>query len=81
MQDSESRLTKAGFKALVGRSLFAPIWLVSSDLGQDKTLGSLRQVRQMNIQLEDENTVKDTVRVQRPEVLTIRVNYLCAVIP
>lgn len=57
---------KAGFKALVGRFLFAPTRLVSSDVGQDKTLGSLRQVRQMDIQREDENTMKDTVRIQRP---------------
>ena len=39
---------------------------MSSDVGQDKTLGSSRQVRQMNIQREDENTMNDTVRVQRP---------------
>ena len=54
---------------------------MASDAGHDKILGSLRQVPQMDIQLEDENTMKDTVRVQRPEVSTIRVNYLCAVIP
>ena len=33
----------------------------------------------MDIQLEDENPMKDRVRVQRPGVSTIRVNYLCAV--
>ena len=75
------KLTKASFKELVGQILFAPIWSVSSDAGQDKTLRSLRQVRQMDIQLEDEYTMKDTVRVQRPEVSTIRINHLCGVIP
>lgn len=34
----------------------------------------------MDIQLEDENRIKDTVRVQRPEVSTIRIKYICAVI-
>ena len=31
--------------------------------------------------MEDENTMKDMVRVRRPEVSMIRVNDLCAVIP
>ena len=34
----------------------------------------------MDIQLEDEDMIKGTLRVQRPEVSTIRIKYICAVI-